>query len=93
LEHINRYVIANDKPLYLTREEMANPAKVITAFFDSGFDLEFCRDVLRMCFNTLLSQSDEDLGTLYHRAELITFFDELERLIEAAHLLYNKHKG
>ena len=93
MNHINRYFIAHDQPLYLTREEMVNPAKVITAFFDIGFDLEFCRDVLRMCFNSLLGQSDEDFGTTFHRAELITFFEELERFIEAAHLLYNKRKG
>jgi hypothetical protein len=91
MNETNSAIVARDLPLNLTHQEMAAPLKVIKAFFDSGFDLEFCREVIYMCTTTVLCQSDEDLGTTFHRVELITFFDELKRLIEANFLLIKQH--
>jgi hypothetical protein len=90
LECINRAEIAGNVPLKLTASEMGYPLKIIIDFFQ-GFDLEFNRRALWLALSTILCADDEQLGIEYTRTELRIYFEEIERLVEAAFCLRNMH--
>ena len=83
----NRATIALNTPLRLTTREMQDPVAIFQSFC-SGFDLEYCRQILWLAFSAALCQDDETLGVTVKRADLLAYYEEIERLIEAAYLLY-----
>jgi hypothetical protein len=86
MAYTNRAIIAQDVPLRLTGEEMKYPAKVVAGFFET-FDLEDCREILWRAFSSTLCLDDETLGSDVTRIELLSYYEEMERLVEAVFLL------
>jgi hypothetical protein len=82
----NRAIIAENKPLRLTTEEMAHPYKVVRSFFKS-FHLEDIRQFSWQMMIATLCRSDEDLGTDLSRESLLAFYEEQERALEAIYII------
>ena len=83
---LNSTLIAENIPLCLTDEEVKNPHEVLYEFFTSVF-LDETREVLWDVFSRSLITRDEDLG-YFPRGELLFYYEELVRLVEASCLLH-----
>jgi hypothetical protein len=92
MDQTNRALIASNTPLRLTVEEMDAPSEVVRAYFQV-FDLESCREILWVVVSHTICADDEDLGIDVNRHEVLTFYEETERLIEAVHLISQSQKG
>lgn len=82
----NRSIIAGKEPLRLTTKEMLNPKEVVMSFY-SSFDLEDIRQLLWQMTSTTICLDDETLGLCIRRDQVLAFYEELERAIEAMHLI------
>jgi hypothetical protein len=85
---INRAVIAADSPLRLTPGQMKDPIRVLADFF-GGFDLEDTRDLMWFLVSRVVCLGDEDLDEV-SRSDILMYYEEVERLIEAAYLIRQK---
>ena len=85
---ISDYSAAELEPRKLSKDEIANPDKVIDEFFSYGH-LPEIREALWECLKLTVSGS-------YHResrrdrANLLCLYEKLEKLIEAAHIIYQR---
>ena len=83
---IQEYSPAELEPRKLSKEEMANPYEVIDELFSYGH-LPQLREALWEWLKLTVS------GSYHHesrrdRANLLHLYEKLERLIEAAHIIY-----
>jgi hypothetical protein len=92
MRRTNRSIVAGDIPLRLSPEEIKAPEMVLRLFLQS-FDLENCRDILWLAFSLTLCSADETIGIDYTRTEILAFYEETERLIEAVCVLRSATKG
>jgi hypothetical protein len=77
-----------DGPIHLKRMEMENPDVVLEGFFGT-YSLGECREIFWDIVSRSLCCADEDLG-VHGRREILGYYEEAERLIEAAFLLFKK---
>jgi hypothetical protein len=77
-----------DGPIHLKGMERANPDAVLKGFFGT-YTLEECRDIFWDIVSRSLCCTDEELGT-HGRREILGYYEEAERLIEAAFLIFKK---
>jgi hypothetical protein len=89
---MKRYNIYSDRLSRLEEEERNAPLSVANGFFQE-FDLKFCQDFCGFALECLLCMKDEDLGVEFTRTEILLFFDQIERLIEASYILQEQHKN
>jgi hypothetical protein len=82
----NRAIIAGTTPLRLTSKEMLNPKEVVMSFY-SSFDLEDIRQLLWQMTSTTICLDDETLGLCIRRDQILAFYEETERAIEAMYLI------
>ncbi|MEO8582748.1 MAG: hypothetical protein ABI415_03065 [Flavitalea sp.] len=78
------------KPRKLTADEIANPEKVIIDFFEFAH-LPQARWMMWEGMKTLVTGSYPSLKAR-ERTSLIYFYEQLERLIEVSHVLYETRK-
>jgi hypothetical protein len=90
MSYTNRAIIALNVPLRLTPEEMKQPSMVVASFF-AALDLDTCREILWRVFSSALCLDDETFGTDITRFELLAYYEEMERMIEAAFLLDERY--
>lgn len=88
----NRALIAANTPLVLTADEIQAPHSVFSDVF-MDFGLEECREILALCLGQLMCQTDEVFGIDVDREIVWTFFQDVERLIEASFILNQDRKG
>jgi hypothetical protein len=81
----NYWPAAHHSPLSLTNQEIDEPYRVLTAFFDR-YDLPILRWYLREWLAAVLPDDDADAAALFDLQH------ELQRLAEAASLLHKQHK-
>lgn len=78
------------KPRKLTIEETENPQKVINEFFQYA-SLPDVRWILREGTKTLVSGTFHQLRSR-ERYNLIYFYEQLEKLVEVNHIIYENQK-
>lgn len=78
-------------PRKLSTEEIENPGKVIEDFFKVSH-LPGMRSSLWELMKTMVTGTFSNLKSR-ERARLIYFYEQVEKLIEAAHVLHEKNKG
>ncbi|MEP7258525.1 MAG: hypothetical protein ABI687_09055 [Flavitalea sp.] len=76
-------------PRKLSLEEIEEPEKVIAAFYDYA-RLPQVRDCLWEGFKTMVSGTYPRLKTR-ERYQLIHFFEQVERLVEATHIIHARN--
>ena len=76
-------------PRKLTEEEFRNPLAAIASFFDYAH-LPEVRELFWLLLKTTVTGSYSTLLTNSERSDLLLFFEQLEKLIEATHLLHAK---
>jgi hypothetical protein len=79
------------KPRKLSREEMENPMQVVHEFFSYGH-LPEIRDQLWDLLKTTVTGNYCKMLTRRERSDLVYFYERLEKLIEAVHVLDNQHE-
>jgi len=85
-------LIRTNYPLfYLTEDEIADPLLAIREFFSTAHLPEF-RDMLWLSFktNVMGSYPHGDTLTPQERCDIVVLYEQLVRLVEAAHLLNEK---
>jgi hypothetical protein len=82
----NRAITARTTPLRLTQLEILNPQLVVQSFFKS-FDLEYVRELLWLMTSITICLDDEKLGTSISRGQILAFYEELDRALEAMCLI------
>jgi hypothetical protein len=86
----NDYPKSELKPRKLSKEDMQNPYRVINDLFDYAH-LPQIREHLWELLKLTISSS-------YHkqsrrdRANVLTFYEKLEQLVEAAHIIHRRRK-
>ncbi len=73
-------------PIHLKRMERDNPSAVLEGFFGT-YTLGECREIFWDIVSRSLCCTDEELGS-HGRKEILGYYEEAERLIEAAFLLF-----
>jgi len=77
---------------HLSQEEISNPHLVIDRFFDHA-GLESHRDYLWEWFKLTVSGTyNTRLIDKHRRYDMIIFYEHIERIIEAAHIIYLQNK-
>lgn len=76
------------RPRKLTVEEIENPEQVIEEFFDYA-RLPHVRSYLWEMFKTMISCDYPKLKRR-ERSNLIYFYEKIEKVIEAVHLIYER---
>lgn len=80
--------LASEKlPRQLTWEEINDPHQVLTDFF-SSYSLQSSRDDLKKWFHAALE--DDIMSASGKLSNLFSFYQNIERLIEATYLINNK---
>lgn len=79
------------KPRKLSRQERENPQQVISDFFHYAH-LPQVREMFGNLVKTTVTGSYNDALTSDERTSLFYFMEQLEKLIEAAHLIHQKDK-
>lgn len=74
-------------PRHLNKEEADLPLQVIDAFFDYG-NLPQIRDMLWLLLETTVTGSFSNHLTGRERRNLLYFYQQLEKLVEAVHVLH-----
>jgi hypothetical protein len=75
-----------NQPIRLSVEERENPLQVLGEYF-SDYDLGDVRHQLWLFLSISLTASDESFCEPIDRANLLTFYERTEELIEAAFIL------
>lgn len=75
----------------LTREEAENPQTVLDEFFDYAH-LPEVRDMLWLWLKTTVNGDFSDGLDGRERSSILFFYEKVEKLIEATHLLYMQQK-
>ncbi|MDR3669014.1 MAG: hypothetical protein P4L35_19465 [Ignavibacteriaceae bacterium] len=84
----NRAIIAQNIPLRLTTEQIDSPIDVVADFF-GAFDMEDSRVLLGFVISKVICLGDEDIED-FNRSEILTYYEYVELLIEAAFLICQK---
>ena len=79
------------KPRRLTAEEIENPEKVIGEFFQFAH-LPHVRHLMWEGMKTLVTGNFVNLRSR-ERTSLIYFYEQIEKLVEVAHVIYEKEKS
>jgi hypothetical protein len=74
------------KPRKLSREEMENPIQVIHEFFSSQH-LPQAREQLWELLKVIFIGNYAKSLTRIERSDLISFYEQLEKLVEAVHVI------
>lgn len=77
------------KPRKLTEEEIKNPYQVIDEFFSFGH-IPQIRDLLWEFLKTTVTGNYPKKLSRRERCDLIHFYEKIEKLIEAAHLIHKE---
>ena len=79
-------------PLYLHKIEIGEPRVVFHSFF-SEHDLLSTRELLWKWFRNTVTGSLATAGTEQDKKELADFYEHIQKLVEAAHIIavYNRH--
>jgi len=72
-------------PRHLTVEEINEPLKVIEKFF-LKHDISESREMLKQWLRITLIGDFVEMGSL-QRAEFLAFFENIERVVEAVHVI------
>ena len=78
------------EPLKLTSQEIEQPYLVIEEFFTYA-DLNSSRELLREVLRCMVVGDFHELD-VEQRSEVMVFYEQLERLTEAAHIIYQQEK-
>ena len=81
-----------DRILLLEEEERREPIHVFERFF-SDYRLHECRYILWAMVETCLTTDNTEFSEPGERADLLMRYKDLERLLEAGHLLLRQHKA
>lgn len=81
----------NFQPQKLSATEIANPYLVVYELFDYAHVPEIKEILLNWLKATVTGNYNQHL-TRRERAELVFFFEKMERLVEAAHLIHVEKK-
>jgi hypothetical protein len=87
---INDYSQSELEPRKLSKEEIENPYEVIDNFFDYAH-LPQVRDELWE-FLKLTVSSNYHIQPRRDRANLLHFYEKLEQLVEAVHIIHQRTK-
>ena len=82
----NSALIATNIPLHLTEDELENPSNVLQDFSES-LELDYVRQAMFNMFAAVMLISDEDSDDDFGRADYLFCFKEIQRALEAGHLL------
>lgn len=82
----NSSVIAEYAPLRLTVQQIESPVETLHSLF-TNWTLDDMREALWDVFARSLTVKDDDLG-YFSREELLYYYEEVVRVLEAACLLY-----
>ena len=77
-------------PRTLSKEEVDNPEIVLDGLFDFAH-LPQIRELMREFLKTTVCGS-WDILRPSERADILYFYEKLEKLVEASHLIYNRGK-
>jgi len=90
----NEFVLCNYPIHYLNADEIANPLSVIQGFF-SFAHLPEVREMLWLSFKTNVTGTfpQEEALNPKDRYYIVLLHEQLERLVEAAHLINEKRKS
>ncbi len=77
---------ADFQPRYLSKEEILTPTMVLAAFFDFAH-LPQIREIMREMLTTIVTGNWHLLNSS-NRNDMLYFYEKLEKLIEAAHLIF-----
>ncbi|MEI9807733.1 MAG: hypothetical protein WDO16_07575 [Bacteroidota bacterium] len=79
------------QPIRLTEEQKKDPEKVFSVFF-SDFDLYEIRERLAEWLECGLTSDNDEYAEANQRGSLLTMYERLEELIEAAYILSKQKK-
>ena len=79
------------KPRKLSKEEIENPQQIIHHFFDYAY-LPQVRELFWELIKTTVTGNFNHSLTDGERSNIFYFLEQLEKLIEAAHLIHLKNK-
>jgi hypothetical protein len=88
---INDYDLWELKPRNLTLAQREDPMLVIQDFFDYAH-LPEARQQLWEMLKTIVTGNFPRTLNRRERTDLVYFYEQLEKLVEAAHLLYQNHR-
>jgi hypothetical protein len=83
---LNSSVIAENLPLRLSLEQMADPGETLRSLF-TNWTLDEMREALWDIFSRSLAAKDEDLGP-FSASEILFYYEEIIQVLEAACLIY-----
>lgn len=84
-------VAVETEHLLLTPAEKADPLQVVHEFFDFSH-LPQARELLWKWFTATVTEGFSSSLTYVEKANLVSFYERLEKLVEAAHLLHKANK-
>ncbi len=82
--------VIHNFPRHLTVEEVNEPLKVIENFFIQH-NISESRDLLKQWLKVTLTGDFVEMGSL-QRAEFLAFFDNIERVVEAVHIIKQREQ-
>ena len=83
----SNYPASEWQPRKLTKEEVAEPLQAIASFFDFANLLE-TRELLTLWVEATVTGSFNSNLSFRERAEVFYFYQQVEKLIEVAHLIH-----
>jgi len=87
---LNSAVIAENTPLRLSTEQIANPEGTLRSLY-KDFTLHDMREILWDVFSRSLAADDGELG-LYPRYEMLFCYEEIIQVLEAGSLIYGEYQ-
>lgn len=87
---INDYPKSEFEPRKLSKEEVENPYQVIDNFFDFAHLPQIRTELWEMLKLTV--SSSYHIQRRRDRANLLYFYEKLEQLVEAAHIIHQREK-
>lgn len=78
------------KPRHLSQEEMENPIKVIHDFFSRQHLPEARKQLWELLKVAFIGNYGKSL-TRMERSDLVSFYEQLEKLVEAVHVIAVQH--
>ncbi|MDB5231050.1 MAG: hypothetical protein JWN76_1855 [Chitinophagaceae bacterium] len=79
-------------PRHLTKEEIENPYQALDSFFDYAHLPQF-RDILRDSLRATVTGDFNENPSDRSRHRIFSFYEQVERLIEAAHIIHDRKNG
>ena len=88
----NLEIIAAKLPIRLTPEEMEAPKEALRDFF-RAIDLNSSREILWQMVCVYMHPYDDDISFEVDRSDVLTFYKEVEKLIEACFWMVEKEES